>query len=217
MRWVQARNLSESIRQVRLFTHAVKYNMLEMRPASLCADRVRAPLRWHSHSWLCAVQRAAAARDQARAPESASLRTADSRHSSAPIATCLESYACTSMVATSVESNSCEKSRGAPPPTTPTQLGAAGVPHPLALSCEGSVSRARFFPARQRGGVNLATPPFRAPNLPKMGLTATGLAAELNTGFSGLRAYEAGSSSPLECALTPKQGWGVPPPAGFSQ
>lgn len=185
--------------------------MLEIRPPALCADRVRAPLRWHSHSWLCAVQRAAAVmRDRVTAPESASLRTADSRRSSAQIATDLESYSCTSTSATSVESYSCEKSRGAPPTTTPTQLSAARVPHP-------SVSRVRFFSGRPRGGVNLATPLLGAPNLPKMGLTATGLTAELSSGFSGLRAHEAGSSSPLECALTPKQGWGVPPPAGFSQ
>jgi hypothetical protein len=194
VRWVQARDLSESIRQVRLCTHAVKYNMLEMCPPALCAYERRPPLRWYSHSWLCSVQ----------------YSTAVMRDSDAHIATCLESYPCTSTHATGVESYSCKKSRGAPPPTTPTQLGAARVPHP-------SVSRVRFFPARSRGGVNLATPLLRAPNLPKMGLTATGLAAELSTGFSGLRAHEAGSSSPLECALTPKQGWGVPPPTGFSQ
>ena len=182
-----------------------------MRPLALCAYGSDAPSRWRSHSWLCSVPSATAAvRYRVTAPESALARTARFRHSSAPIATYLESYSCTNMSATVVESYSCKKSRGAPPPTTPTQLGAPRVPNP-------SVSRVRFFPARPRGGVNLATPLWRAPNLPKMGLTATGLAGQLSTGISGLRAHEAGSSSPLECALTPKQGWGVPPPAGFSQ
>ena len=63
----------------------------------------------------------------------------------------------------------------------------------------------------------LATPPFRAANLPKMEFAVVRLTAGLSSGFSGLQAHEAGSSSPLECALTQKQGWGVPPPAGFLQ
>jgi len=166
--------------------------MLEIRPA-LCADRVRAPSRSHSHSWLCSVQRVApAVRDRVTAPGSASLRTAGSRHSSA---TYLESYYC-------------RKSRGAPPPTTPTQLGTARVPHP-------SVSRVRFFPAQPRVGVNLATPFLRAPNLPKMGFTAARSGTELSIGFRGLRAYEAVLSSPLESALAQKWGWGVPPSGRF--
>jgi hypothetical protein len=182
--------------------------MLEIRPA-LCADRVRAPSRSHSHSWLCSVQRVApAVRDRVTALVSASLRVADSRDSRAEIATDLESYSCTSKSATSVESNSCKKSRGAPPPTTPTQLGSVRVPHP-------SVSRVRFFPARPRGGVNLTMPFLRAPNLPKMGFTAARSGAELSIGFRGLRAYEAVLSSPLESALAQKWGWGVPPSGRF--
>ncbi len=163
--------------------------MLEIRPPALRADRVRAPYRLCSRSWLCSVQCAAPAeRDRVTAPGSALLRTAGSRHSRA---TYLESYYC-------------QKSRRVLPRTTPTQLGAARVPHP-------SVSRVWFFPARSRGGVNLATPLLHAPNLPKMGFTAARSGAELSIGFRGLRAHEAASSSPLECALAQKWGWGVPP------
>ena len=179
--------------------------MLEIRPA-LCADRVRAPSRSHSHSWLSSLQRVApAVRDRVTAPGSALLRTAGSRHSRA---TYLESYYCTSKSATSLESYSCKNSWGAPPPTTPSQLGAVRVPHP-------SVSRVRFFPARPRGGVNLTTPFLRAPNLPKMGFTAARSRAELSIGFRGLRAYEAVLSSPLESALAQKWGWGGPPSGRF--
>jgi hypothetical protein len=211
VRWVQARDLSESIRQVRLFTHAVKYNMLEMCPPALCAYERRLPCRWHSHSWLCSVQFATAAvRDRVTALRSPSLRAAGFWHSDRQFASNVESISCTSKCATAVESYSCKRTRGAPPPTTSTQLGAARVPHP-------SVSRVRFFPAQPRGGVNLTTPLLRAPNLPKMGFTAARLTAGLSTGFSGLRAREAGCSSPLEYALTQKRGWGVPPPAGFSR
>jgi hypothetical protein len=206
----RARDLSESIRQVRLFTHAVKYNMLEIRPPALCAGRVRAPLRWHSHSWLCSVQYATAVmRDRLTAHESASLRTADSKNRSAQIATYLESYSCTNSSATSVESHSCKKSRRAPPPTA-IQLGAARVPHP-------SVSRVRFFPARRRRGVNLATPLLRFASFWQIGFTARSFAAIPGSRINRLRGHEAGSSSPLECAVTQKQGWGVSPPAGFSQ
>jgi hypothetical protein len=180
--------------------------MLEIRPSALCADRVRAPSRSRSHSWLlCSVQRVApAVRDRVTAPGSALLRTAGARHSSA---TYLESYSCTSTYATIVESYSCEKSRGVPPPTASIQLGAVRVPHP-------SVSRVRFFPARPRG-VNLTTPFLRAPNLAKMGFTAARSGAELSIGFRGLRAYEAVLSSPLESALAQKWGWGVPPSGRF--
>jgi hypothetical protein len=183
------------------FTRAVKWSMLEIRPSALCADRVRAPSRSRSHSWLCSVQRVApAVRDRVTAPGSALLRTAGARHSRA---TYLESYSCTSTYATIVESYSCRKSRGAPPPT-----GAVRVPHP-------SVSRVRFFPARSRGGVNLTTPLLRAPNLPKMGFTAACSGAELSIGFRALRAHEAASPSPLESALAQKWGWGVPPSGRF--
>jgi hypothetical protein len=183
--------------------------MLEMCPPALCAYEHRPPLRWHSHSWLCLVQSASAGvRYRVTAPVSASLRVTDSRDSRAEIATDLESYSCTTKYATSLESYSCEKGREAPPLTTPNQLGAVRVPHP-------SVSRVRFFPARPRGGVNLATPLLRAPNLPKMGFTAARSGAELRIGFRGLRAHEAASSSRLESALTQKEGWGVPPPSRF--
>ena len=206
----RARDLSESIRQVRLFTHAVKYDMLQIRPPALCAGRVRAPLRWHSHSWLCSVQYATAVmRDRLTAHESPSLRTADPRYRRAHIATYVESIFCTKPCATSVESYSCKKSGGAPPPTA-IQLGAARVPHP-------SVSRVRFFPARPRRGVNLATTLLRAANFWQIGFAARSFAAIPGSRINRLRAHEAGSSSPLECALTQKQGWGVPPPAGFSQ
>jgi hypothetical protein len=189
----RVRDLSESIRQVRLFTHAVKYNMLEIRPPALCADRVRAPLRWHSHSWLCSVQ----------------YSTAVMRDSGAHIATCLESYCCTNYSPTSVESYSCKKSGGAPPPTA-IQLGAARVPHP-------SVSRVRFFPARRRRGVNLATPLLGAPSFWQIGFTPRSFEAIPGSRLDRLWAHQAGSLFPLECALTSKQGWGVPPPSGFSQ
>jgi hypothetical protein len=183
--------------------------MLEIRPPALCADRVRAPSRSRSHSSLCSVQRVApAVRDRVTAPGSASLRVSDSRDSRGQIATDLESDSCTNPCGTSVESYSCKKSWGAPPPTTPTQLGAARVPHP-------SVSRVRFFPARSRGGVNLATPLLRAPNLPKMGFTAARSGTELSIGFRGLRAHESASPSPLESALAQKWGWGVPPSGRF--
>jgi hypothetical protein len=182
--------------------------MVEIPPPALCAYERRPPLRWHSHSWLCSVQSTpAGVRYRVTAPASAFLRTVGFRRSRA---TYLESYFCTSMYATSLESYSCQKSRGAPPPTTPTQLGAVRVPSP-------SISRVRFFPARPRGGVNLTTPLLRAPNLPKMGFTAARSGAELSIGFRGLRAHEAGSSSPLGCALTQKWGWGVPPSGRFLQ
>jgi hypothetical protein len=180
--------------------------MLEIRPPALCADRVRAPSRSRSHSWLCPVQRVApAVRDRVTAPGLASLRTAGFRHSRA---TDLESHSCTNPCGTSVESYSCKKSRGVPPPSTSTQLRAARVPDP-------SVSSVRFFTARPRGGVDLETRLLRAPNLQKMGFTGARLSAGLSSGFSGLREHEAASSSPLECALTQKQGWGVPPPGRF--
>jgi hypothetical protein len=183
--------------------------MLEIRPPALCADRVRAPYRLRSRSWLCSVQRVApAVRDRVTAPVSASLRVSDSRDSCVEIATGLESYSYTSTYATSLESYSCEKSRGASPPSTSDQLREARVPHP-------SVSRVRFFPARLRGGVTLTTPLLRAPNLPKMGFTAARSGAELSIGFRGLRAYEAVLSSPLESALAQKWGWGVPPSGRF--
>jgi hypothetical protein len=205
---VRARDLSESIRRVHLFTHAVKYNMLEIRPPALCAGRVRAPSRSRSDSWLCSVQSSpAGVRYRVTAPGPAFLRTIGFRRSRA---TNVESCSYKNPCGTSVESYSCEKSRGARPPTTPTQLGAVRVPHP-------SVSSVRFFPARRRGGVTLTTPLLRAPNLPKMGFTAVRSGAELSIGFRGLRAHEAASSSPLECALTQKEGWGVPPPGRFLQ
>jgi hypothetical protein len=182
--------------------------MVEIRPPALCADRVRAPSQSRIHFWLCSVQCAAPIMsDPVIAPGSALLRTAGFRHSRA---TYLESYSCTNPCGTSVESYSCKKSRGVLPPTTPTQLGPARVPHP-------SVSRVWFFPARSRGGVNLATPLLHAPNVPKIGLTATGLAAELSTGFRGRRAREAAPSSPLESALAPKPGWGALPSGRFLQ
>jgi hypothetical protein len=188
----------------RHFTRAVKYNMLEIHPA-LCADRVRAPSRSHSHSWLCSRQRVApAVRDRVTAPGSALLRTAGSRHSRA---TYLESHYCTSKSAANLESYSCKNSWGVPPPTASIQLGAVRVPHP-------SVSRVRFLPARSRGGVNLTTPLLRAPNLPKMGFTAACSGAELSIEFRGLRAHEAASPSPLESALAQKWGWGYPLLAG---
>jgi hypothetical protein len=153
--------------------------MLEMCPPALCAHERRSPRRWHSRSWLCSVQcSVAAVRDRVTAPESASLRTCSFRHSRSEIATDLESYSCTSASATGVESNSCEKSRGAPPPD-PT------------------------------------APLLRAAKLSKIGFTARRFAAGLSSGFSGPPAHGAGCSSPLECALTPKQGWGVPPPLWF--
>jgi hypothetical protein len=185
--------------------------MLEMCPLALCAYGSDAPPRWHSHSWLCSVPSATAAvRYRVTAPESALARTARFRHSSAPIATYLESCSCTNTSATGVESYSCKKSRGAPPPTTPTQLGAARVPHP-------SVSRVRFFSARPRCGVNLSTPLLRAANFWQIGFAARSFAAIPGSRLDGFRAHEAGSSSPLECALTQKEGWGAPPPPGFSQ
>src|SRR5579859_5616372 len=165
--------------------------MLEIRPPALCAERVRAPLKWHSHSWLCSVQRLDAARDRVTAPESASLPTADSRHRGA-------------QMATNVESVSCKKNKGEPPHATPTQLGAARMPHPF-------VSRVRFFSARSRGGANLATPLLRAASFWQIGFTARSFAAIPGSRPERLRAREAGWSSPLECALTQKEGWGVPP------
>jgi hypothetical protein len=193
-----------------LFTHAVKYNMLEIRPPALCADRVRAPLRWHSHSWLCSIQSAIAVMpDRVTTPEAASLRTPDPRHRRARIATYLESYSCTNTSTTSVESYSCKKSGGAPPPTA-IQLSAARVPHP-------SVSRVRFFPARPRRGVSLARRLLRAASFWQIGFASRFFAAIPGSLLDRIRAHGAGSSSPLECALTQKQGWGVPPPAGFSQ
>jgi hypothetical protein len=180
--------------------------MLEIRPPALCAYERRPPLRWHSHSWLCSVQRVApAVHDRVTAPGSALLRTAGSRQSRT---TDVESYSYTNPCGTSVESYSCKKSRGAPPPMTPTQLGSVRVPHP-------SVSRVRFFPAWPRGGVNLTTPLLRAPNLPKMGFTAARSGAELSIGFRGLRAHESAYPSPIESALAQKWGWGVPPPGRF--
>jgi hypothetical protein len=185
--------------------------MLEIRPPALCADKVRAPLRWQSRSWLGSVQYATAVvRNRVTAPRSASLRAAGFRHSRTPIATYLESYPCTKSSVTIVESYSCEIGRGAPPPTDSIQLGAARVPHP-------SVSRVRFFPARPQGGVNLATPLLRAPNFRQIGLTGRSFAAIPGSRLDMFRAHEAGSLSLLECALTQKQGWGVPPHAGFSQ
>jgi len=184
--------------------------MLEIRPPALCAERVRAPLKWHSHSWLCSVQRLDAARDRVAAPESASLRTADLRHSDWQFASNVESISCTKPCGTGVESYSCKNHRGAPLLTTPTQLGAARVPHP-------PVSGVRFFPARPRDGANLATPLSRAASFWQIGFTARSLAAIPGSRLERLRAREAGSSSPLECALTQKEGWGVSPPAGFSQ
>ncbi len=184
--------------------------MLEMCPLALYSCGSDAPPRWHSHSWLCSVPPATAALpNRLTAPKSAWPCTAGSGHFCTQIATDLESYSCTSTSGTSVESYSCEKSRGAPAPTTPIQRGEAWVPH-------RSISRVWFFPARPRGGANLM-PLLTAPNLPEMGFTAARLTAGLSSGLSGLRAHQAGPSSPLECALTPKPGWGVPPPAGFSQ
>ncbi len=146
--------------------------MLELRQPALCTDRVRAPFRWHSHSWLCSVQYATAViRDRVSAPESASLRTADSRHSGAHTATFLESHSCTSTPTTSVKSPTHrEKNRGAPPPRASIQLGAARGPHP-------SVSKVRFFPARPRRGVNLATTLLRAANFWQIGFAARSFAA----------------------------------------
>jgi hypothetical protein len=150
--------------------------MLEIRPPAPCADRVRAPSRSRSHSWLCSVQCAApAARDRVTAPGSASLRTAGSRHSSA---TDVESYSCTNTSATSVESYSWKKGGGAPPP-------------------------------------NRATPLFRAANLSKIGVAARRFAARPRSEPGGIWTRAAGSQSPLESALTPKHGWGVPPPGRF--
>jgi hypothetical protein len=242
VRWVQVRNLSESIRRVRLFTHAVKrpsdqdgrperasrnegslpkrhftravkYNMLETRPPALCADRVRAPSRSGSHFWLCSVQSASAGvRDRVTALVSASLRVADSRDSRAEIATYLESYSCT---------DSCTNTSATSVESYSCEK-CRGLPSPhlatplfRARVPHPSVSRVRFFPARSRGGVNLTTSFLRAANLPKMGFTAARSGAELSIGFRGIRAYEAVLSSPLESALAQKWGWGVPPSGRF--
>jgi len=185
--------------------------MLEIPPPALCADKVRAPYRLRSRSWLCSVQCAApAVRDRVTAPGSALLRTADPRHRRTQIATYLESCPCTSTYATIVESYSCEKSRGASPPSTSTQLRAARVPHPL-------VSRVRFFHALPRGGVNLTMPLLRAASLWRAGFTAQSFAVTAGARPGRIRTQEARSQSPLESALAPEQGWGVPPSSRFLQ
>ena len=150
--------------------------MLEIRPPALCPGRVRAPSRSRSHCWLCSVHCAApAVRDPVTAPGSASLRTAGSRHSRA---TDLESNSCTNTCGTSVESYSCKKSRGVPPP-------------------------------------HLAAPLLRAANLSKLGVTAGRFAARARSEHGGIRSCATGSQSPLESALAPKHGRGVPPPGRF--
>jgi hypothetical protein len=180
--------------------------MLEIRPPALCADRVRAPSQSRSHSCLCSVQCAAPTMsDRVIAPGSDSLRTAGSWQYRA---TDLESDSCTSTYATRLESYPCEKSRGASPPSTSPQLRAARVPHP-------SVSRVRFFHALPRGGVNLTTPLLRAANLSKLGVTARRFATRPRSELCGVQTRQARSSSPLECSLTQKEGWGVPPSRRF--
>jgi hypothetical protein len=124
--------------------------MLEICPPALHAYERRMPRKRHSHFRLCPVQRVAAAvRDRVTAPELPSLRTADSGHSGAQIATDLESCSCTSTSVISVESYSCKKSRGAPPPNP-----AAPLLHTATLSKIGVAAR-RFAVrlARELGGI----------------------------------------------------------------
>jgi hypothetical protein len=73
--------------------------MLEICPVAFCASapRVRrVPRMWHSHSWLCSIQRATdAVRDRVTPRGSTSLRSVGFATSPAQIATRLESYSCT--------------------------------------------------------------------------------------------------------------------------
>src|ERR1700739_144336 len=71
-------------------------------------------------------------------------------------------------------------------------------------SCEKS--RAALAPSR-------ATQRLRAANRSKIGLTARGFAARTRGELWSVQTRQAGSKSPLECALTPR--WGVPPPLEF--
>ena len=122
-----------------LFTHKVKWNMLEICPPALCPHGLRLLRRWHStgtpnscrscancggnSAWQRSVQCAAVpVRDRAASPAPASLRTAGSPTSRAQIATHLESNSCTNKRATSLKSYSCGKSRGAPPPSPSASL-----------------------------------------------------------------------------------------------
>src|ERR1700739_3131333 len=71
-------------------------------------------------------------------------------------------------------------------------------------SCEKS--RAALAPSR-------ATQRLRAPKRSKIGVTARGFAARTRGELWSVQTRQAGSKSPLECALTPR--WGVPPPLEF--
>jgi hypothetical protein len=73
-------------------------------------------------------------------------------------------------------------------------------------SCEKS--RAALAPSR-------ATQRLRAAKRSKIGVTARGFAARPRGELWSVQTRQAGSQSPLESALTPKNGWGVPPPLGF--
>ena len=90
--------------------------MLEICPPAFCAYGLRVPPRWHSHSWLCFVQRAAAAESApATARGSASLRTADSPTFRTHIVTNLESYSCTKMFSNHIRITSLRKNIGGAP------------------------------------------------------------------------------------------------------
>jgi hypothetical protein len=69
---------------------------------------------------------------------------------------------------------------------------------------------------KSRGALppNPATPLLPAANLSSCGDTDFRFGARLASESGAIRARATGSQSPLESALTPKLGWGVPPPAG---
>src|SRR5260370_23378734 len=90
--------------------------MLEIRPPALCAYGRRLPCGWHSHSWLCSLQRAASAvRHRVTAPGSPSFRTASFHYFCANVTTNLESHSCTNVLITGLESYSCKKIVGGCP------------------------------------------------------------------------------------------------------
>ena len=177
-----------------LFTHKVKWNMLEICPPALCPHGLRLLRRWHStgtpnscrscanwggnSAWQRSVQCAAVpVRDRAAAPGPAWRRASGSATSHPQIATHLESCSCTNKRANSLESCSCGKSGGAPPPS-------------------------------------IEAPLLRGADLSRIGSTARRFPAISGSDLGEIRAREAESTSPLEYALTEKWGWGVPVACG---
>ena len=150
--------------------------MLETCPPALCPHEPRVPRKSHGHPWLCSFRReATAVRYGVTSAVSVAPDAADSATSRA---TYLKSSPCTNACVIIVKSNTCEKSRGAPPP-------------------------------------NLATQGFRAAKLSKTGVSARRFPARSRSELWNVQTRQLGSQSPLESALTPKWGWGVPPPGRF--